>query len=81
MPKPGWPASIRGADKGLAPRLALKRSLGVTSKSGAEMEKRRAACASHASRLVKCDVSKVRHNPYGPRRCSCLPLRSSNQVR
>ena len=50
MPKPGWSASIRGPDKGLAPRLALKRSLGVTSKSNAEMEnERRLAPATQAA--------------------------------
>jgi len=35
--------------------------------------KRRAACASHASRLVKCDVLKVRPDPLESRRCSAFP--------
>ena len=35
--------------------------------------KRTAACASHASRLVKCDVSKMRLGPFGSGAASAFP--------
>ena len=37
------------------------------------MQKRRAACASHASRLVKCDVLKVRRDPFGSGAAAAFP--------
>lgn len=36
-------------------------------------KKRTAACASHASRLVKCDVLKLRHDPFGSGAAAAFP--------
>ena len=46
-----------------ARRLLHRGTTGTTAKLH-RRQKRRAACASHASRLVKCDVLKVRLDPF-----------------
>ena len=47
-----------------AKRLLHRGTTGGDSKAPPAPKRRRAACASHASRLVKCDVLKVRPDPF-----------------